>query len=282
MTPFAICTTTACFSRSRYPGKIRDTNSGLDYFGARFYESSMGRFMSPDWSEKVEPVPYAKLADPQSLNLYAYVRNNPLGGIDADGHDYGQMEAQYAEGNSSDPNFVGESQNQHAYIQSAMQSVYDGARQQNAISLPETAPDLSIFNSQRPTVVYSPDPALDGTAITALQGINPTSISEDREYASRGYKNPDGTYGIMPFNPGTQAGSTPPPISALPPGTTNAARLHTHGGNDPGYDNEHFSPQDMRNARHDQVPSYLATPHGSIQRYDPINDRVTILVPGSN
>jgi hypothetical protein len=46
----------------------------------------MGRFMSPDWSAKVEPVPYAKLDDPQSLNLYAYVGNNPLGRIDADGH----------------------------------------------------------------------------------------------------------------------------------------------------------------------------------------------------
>jgi hypothetical protein len=46
----------------------------------------MGRFLSPDWSAKVAPVPYAKLDDPQSLNLYAYVRNNPLSRIDADGH----------------------------------------------------------------------------------------------------------------------------------------------------------------------------------------------------
>ena len=46
----------------------------------------MGRFLIPDWSAKVEPVPYAKLDDPQSLNLYSYVRNNPLGGVDADGH----------------------------------------------------------------------------------------------------------------------------------------------------------------------------------------------------
>ena len=43
--------------------------------------------MSPDWSAKEEPVPYAKLDDPQSLNLYAYVRNNPLSRVDADGHD---------------------------------------------------------------------------------------------------------------------------------------------------------------------------------------------------
>jgi hypothetical protein len=29
----------------------------------------MGRFMSPDWAAKIMPVPYAKLDDPQSLNL---------------------------------------------------------------------------------------------------------------------------------------------------------------------------------------------------------------------
>jgi RHS repeat-associated protein len=72
--------------RSRYTGKERDTESGNDYFGARYYSSAMGRFMSPDWSAKVEPVPYAKLDNPQTLNLYAYLMNNPLAGVDADGH----------------------------------------------------------------------------------------------------------------------------------------------------------------------------------------------------
>ena len=43
--------------------------------------------MSPDWSAKEEPVPYAKLDDPQSLNLYGYVGNNPLSHVDADGHE---------------------------------------------------------------------------------------------------------------------------------------------------------------------------------------------------
>ena len=46
----------------------------------------MGRFMSPDWSAKEDPVPYASLDDPQSLNLYGYVRNNPLARTDPDGH----------------------------------------------------------------------------------------------------------------------------------------------------------------------------------------------------
>lgn len=69
-----------------FTGKERDTESGNDYFKARYFASTMGRFMSPDWSAKVEPVPYSKLGDPQTLNLYAYVRNNPMGVADADGH----------------------------------------------------------------------------------------------------------------------------------------------------------------------------------------------------
>ena len=72
--------------RYKFTGKERDAESGLDYFGARYFGSSMGRFMSPDWSAKAQPVPYAKLDDPQTLNLYAYVGNNPLNRFDADGH----------------------------------------------------------------------------------------------------------------------------------------------------------------------------------------------------
>ena len=69
-----------------FTGKERDAESGNDYFDARYYSSAMGRFMSPDWSAKEEPVPYAKMDDPQSLNLYAYVENNPLIHVDSDGH----------------------------------------------------------------------------------------------------------------------------------------------------------------------------------------------------
>ena len=62
-----------------FTGKERDAESGNDYFGARYYASAMGRFLSPDWSAKQDPVPYARLDNPQTLNLYAYLRNNPLG-----------------------------------------------------------------------------------------------------------------------------------------------------------------------------------------------------------
>jgi RHS repeat-associated protein len=69
-----------------FTGKERDAESGLDYFGARYYGSNMGRWMSPDWSAKASAVPYAKLDNPQSLNLYGYVGNNPLSARDIDGH----------------------------------------------------------------------------------------------------------------------------------------------------------------------------------------------------
>jgi RHS repeat-associated protein len=67
-------------------GKERDSESGLDYFGARYYGSALGRFTSPDWSASPEPVPYANLNNPQSFNQYSYVGNNPVSLNDPTGH----------------------------------------------------------------------------------------------------------------------------------------------------------------------------------------------------
>ena len=65
---------------SQFTGKERDTETGLDYFGARYMSSAQGRFTSPD-SPLADQNPY----DPQSWNLYNYVRNNPLSFIDPTG-----------------------------------------------------------------------------------------------------------------------------------------------------------------------------------------------------
>jgi RHS repeat-associated protein len=67
--------------RSRCTGKERDTESGLDNFDFRYYSSSMGRFMKPD-----DAGADLNLNNPQSMNLYAYVRNNPLRYTDPTGH----------------------------------------------------------------------------------------------------------------------------------------------------------------------------------------------------
>jgi RHS repeat-associated protein len=68
-------------TEQHFTGKERDAESGNDYFGARYYASSMGRFMSPDPSGLL----YADPANPQSLNLYSYGWNNPLHNIDPSG-----------------------------------------------------------------------------------------------------------------------------------------------------------------------------------------------------
>jgi RHS repeat-associated protein len=70
----------------KFTSKERDPESGLDEFGARYYSSALGRFTIPDWAASATAVPYADFGNPQSLNLYAYVGNNPLTLTDPDGH----------------------------------------------------------------------------------------------------------------------------------------------------------------------------------------------------
>ena len=65
----------------QYTGKERDAESGLDYFGARYYASAHGRWMG------VDPV-LGDMGNPQRLNRYSYVGNDPIGTIDPDGTDW--------------------------------------------------------------------------------------------------------------------------------------------------------------------------------------------------
>jgi RHS repeat-associated protein len=90
--------TDPCFGSATYPapqdiestkfaGKERDSESGLDFFLTRYYSGAQGRFTSTD------PLPWLHwqragdedranfqrfISDPQNFNLYAYARNNPL------------------------------------------------------------------------------------------------------------------------------------------------------------------------------------------------------------
>jgi len=63
----------------KYTGKEKDDDTGLYYYGARYYSPSIGRFIQADALRGV-------LADPLSLNRYAYVRNNPLKFVDPTGN----------------------------------------------------------------------------------------------------------------------------------------------------------------------------------------------------
>ena len=65
----------------KFSGKERDAESGLDYFGARYYDKSQYRFISAD------PMLTEGMArhDPKSWNLYSYCGNNPLVYVDSTG-----------------------------------------------------------------------------------------------------------------------------------------------------------------------------------------------------
>ena len=68
--------------RHLFSGKERDSETNLDYFSARYFSGAQGRFSSAD-----DPLIDQSPSDPQSWNLYAYVRNNPLKNIELTGQD---------------------------------------------------------------------------------------------------------------------------------------------------------------------------------------------------
>lgn len=66
-----------------YTGKLEETRTGLQYFGARWYEPEIGRFLSPDPVEFREDSVF-------SFNRYAYANNNPYRYLDPDGREVAQ------------------------------------------------------------------------------------------------------------------------------------------------------------------------------------------------
>jgi RHS repeat-associated protein len=69
----------ATLTSFNFTGQRKDSGSGLLFYNARWYDPQIGRFLQAD---TIVPAP----GDPQSLNRYAYVRNNPLRRVDPTGH----------------------------------------------------------------------------------------------------------------------------------------------------------------------------------------------------
>jgi RHS repeat-associated protein len=65
-------------SGDRYTWHLRDQETGHDYAGTRFYSNARGRWLS------VDPV-RGNMANPQRLNRYAYVLNDPVNYVDVGG-----------------------------------------------------------------------------------------------------------------------------------------------------------------------------------------------------
>lgn len=71
------------YNSKLFTGHERDKETGLDYMLARYYSSSLSRFLSSDPGNKAR----GNLRVPQRWNLYTYARNNPLAFIDPDGRE---------------------------------------------------------------------------------------------------------------------------------------------------------------------------------------------------
>src|SRR5207253_11376951 len=71
----------------RFTSYDRSTTTGLDYAVNRHYDSRQGRFTQPD----PLGLSAASLADPQSLNMYSYVGNDPMNRVDPDGQFFGAL-----------------------------------------------------------------------------------------------------------------------------------------------------------------------------------------------
>jgi RHS repeat-associated protein len=64
----------------KFTGQMRDAETGMDFFHARYFGAALGRFTSPDPGNAG-----ADITNPQSWNAYGYVLGNPLALVDPSG-----------------------------------------------------------------------------------------------------------------------------------------------------------------------------------------------------
>ncbi|PYT95265.1 MAG: hypothetical protein DMG36_02720 [Acidobacteria bacterium] len=132
----------------KFEGKERDTETGNDDFGARYYSNRFGRWLSADWSAVPAPVPYANLTNPQTLNLYSMVADDPESFADLDGHT--QQSQGGAEGECAAAG-GGSSSNGSC----ARQPAQDNATQQAQTERSVTVIDGTSYHGRSATTAYS-------------------------------------------------------------------------------------------------------------------------------
>jgi len=111
-----------------------------------------------------------------------------------------------------------------------------------------------------------------------LNDINPVSVRQNREHGGWIYLNADNTFGYTRPVAGTVASvNLGDPEQSVPNGTRASASYHTHGGPDPRFDNENFSPQDLLADRIVGVDGYLGTPAGFMKFHNHRTDSIQVL-----
>ncbi|MDP7489184.1 MAG: DUF4329 domain-containing protein, partial [Arenicellales bacterium] len=101
-----------------------------------------------------------------------------------------------------------------------------------------------------------------------LNGINPKSVAENREYGGWVYRNADATFSATEPKQGTVDAVNIGSPDSVPRGTVATASYHSHAAYDPRYDSEHFSPTDIAMDVAWKVDGYLATPAGAFKYHE--------------
>jgi len=171
------CGTAVCGSGTpgnqpkRFTGKERDPETGLDYFGARYYGSRIGRFTT------VDPVINLRgnLLDPQRWNRYAYGRNNPFRYIDPDGRDIMVIENGSTQGNPFG----------HSAIAVSGAGIYSFGNETAAGSSPTEYLLTQATRRDSEVFILKTSPEQDAAALKYLQSFSDTSIGPSDSGASR-------------------------------------------------------------------------------------------------
>ena len=195
-------TSTGSTSENRkFCTKERDTYTGLDNFGFRYYDWELGRFITRD------PSGY-----PDGPNNYLYCHNNPINHIDPLGLDDGKEED-----DTERYNRESERQKLNKEIKQAKKS--HAERNKTKDGKPRTKVDIMKHNLDKG--YDSPTDA----AMDAADYILQSTVNTGNEYAGRLYKDKDGQYRFTSPQEGSpktsQAGS-------IPKGTEDAGIYHSH------------------------------------------------------
>jgi RHS repeat-associated protein len=248
----------------RFMGKEHDPETSYDFFGARFYNSMSGRWLSPDWTNSPSPVPYATLLNPQTLNLYAFVQNNPATNIELDGHIFQyvrHLEAHYID-SADDP----------------ANGLADGSIAAD-VGVPDTAQNDSQQQGQMSSAARFKTP--DQAAAAALAEAAKMSDVGTYEYGGTIYRNADGTYSYTApvtqhdtehVNPGPMQKNTIGDYHTHPTGNPSSNKIElpdklsaiTNAG-----DVRNLNGQKREKKGESDFNSYIGTPNGKMIRFRP-------------
>ena len=259
----------------QFTGHRTDSENELIYMNARYYDPHLARFISatlfiPD------------NANPQSLNRYSYVINNPAVYRDPTGHDYEcQSCSLIDESLTIDPEFLTSSLTfDHESVSLEQQAGDIGCQSCSLIdaSLTLNLESLKFSFNQLPT----PRDA----ALFALSAINPKSIAINKEFVGYIFRNRDGTYSSTAPVEGRETTISEfdmrKALGRVPYGLEIVSMYHTHADWSPysviaGIDwNERFSEADLEYSQ----DSFAATPNGRFLAHYPSDNVTTTSQPG--